>query len=120
MRGWLVAEGLRLRNTVVWSLAGWRAAWRTERTLRQWSVVHALSVMLAFVLDLTAAERALIVALGFLLLAAELINTAVEEVVDDLSPALRVRARKAKDCASAGVALVALAGGAAWIVVLAA
>ncbi|MCB1398659.1 MAG: diacylglycerol kinase [Rhodobacteraceae bacterium] len=118
MIGWLRAEALRLGRTVLWSWQGWRAAWATERTLRQWTLVHAASVALAFALDLSAGERALIVALGFLLLAAELMNTAIEEVVDHLSPQRDPRARKAKDCGSAAVALAALGGGAAWLVIL--
>lgn len=118
MRGWLGAEVARFWNTVVWSLAGWRAAWATERSLRQWTLLHGLSCALAFALDLATAERALIVALGFLVLAAELLNTAIEEVVDDLSADIRPSARKAKDCGSAGVALAAIATGAAWLVVL--
>jgi diacylglycerol kinase (ATP) len=51
-------------------------------------------------------------------LAAELINTAIEEVVDHISPGLDPRAKKAKDCGSACVALAALAAGVAWVVVL--
>ncbi|WP_343081132.1 diacylglycerol kinase [Ostreiculturibacter nitratireducens] len=111
-------EGRRFANNVIWSIAGWRAAWATEKTLRQWTIVNVLSATLAFVLDLTAGERALILALGLLLLAAELLNTAIEEVVDYVSSAEHPRAKKAKDCGSAGVALTALAGGVAWAVVL--
>jgi diacylglycerol kinase (ATP) len=112
------AEGRRLANTVIWSRDGFRAAWATEKTLRQWTLANALSAVLAFSLDLTPAERGLILALGLLILAAELINTAVEEVVDHLSPGEDPRAKKAKDCGSACVALTALAAGVAWMVVL--
>jgi len=80
--------------------------------------VNLLSATLAFTLDLTSGERALIVALGLVVLAAELLNTAIEEVVDLVSPGPHPRAGKAKDCGSAGVALAALAGGAAWVVIL--
>jgi len=114
----LVAEGRRFRNTVIWSLQGWRAAWATEKSLRQWTIVHLLSMALAFTLEITSAERGLIIGLGFLILAAELFNTAVEEVVDHVSPAEHPRAKKAKDCGSAAVALTAIAGGAAWLVIL--
>ena len=62
------------------------------------------------------ALRALILALGLLVLAAELINTAIEEVVDHISPGLDPRAKKAKDCGSACVALAAIAAGVAWVV----
>lgn len=118
MIGWFRAEALRFRNTVIWSWQGWAAAWSSEKSLRQWTLVHAASVALAFWLDLTTVERALIIALGFVLLATELMNTAMEEVVDHLSPELDSRAKKAKDCGSAAVALAAIAGGAAWLVIL--
>jgi diacylglycerol kinase (ATP) len=112
------AEAQRLANTVVWSWDGWRAAWASEKTLRQWTLANVLSAVLAFTLDLTPTERGLILALGLLVLAAELINTAVEEVVDHLSPGEDPRAKKAKDCGSACVALTAIAAGVAWGVVL--
>lgn len=115
----IAGELRRFANTCVWSLAGWRAAWASEKSLRQWTVVNLLSAGLALWLDLTSTERALILALGLLVLAAELINTAIEEVVDAASPGETAWAKKAKDCGSAGVALAALAGGAAWVVVLA-
>jgi diacylglycerol kinase (ATP) len=114
----LKAEARRFWNTVVWSWAGWSAAWASEKTLRQWTIVNILSAALAFWLDLTAAERALILALGLLILAAELLNTAVEETVNYISTDRHPLAKKAKDCGSAGVALTALAGGVAWVVIL--
>lgn len=118
MHKWLRAETRRFANTVRWSWAGWCAAWASEKSLRQWLAVNALSAALAFMLDLTPGERALILALGLVVLAAELLNTALEEVVDLVSPGQSAQAGKAKDCGSAGVALAALAGGVAWLVVL--
>jgi diacylglycerol kinase (ATP) len=118
MRDMLAAEARRLANTVIWSWEGFRAAWATEKTLRQWTIANALSAALAFSLALSPGERALILALGLLILAAELINTAIEEVVDHISPGPDPRAKKAKDCGSACVALAALAAGVAWAVVL--
>jgi diacylglycerol kinase (ATP) len=118
MRAWLAAEGRRLANTCIWSWAGWRAAWASEKTLRQWTLANVFSASLALWLPLGTAERALILALGLLLLAAELMNTAVETVVNQLSPEPHPLAGKAKDCASAAVALTAIAAGVAWMVVL--
>lgn len=114
----LRAELRRIANTCLWSWQGWSVAWTDEKSLRQWTLVHALSVALALTLDLSAGERALIIALGFLLLAAELVNSAVEAVVDLVSPEFHPLAKKAKDCGSATVALTAIAGGVAWLVVL--
>lgn len=115
----LQSEARRFWNTVVWSWDGWRAAWASEKTLRQWTLVNAASAALAFSLEMTPGERALILALGLLVLAAELLNTAIEEAVNYISTEQHPLARKAKDCGSAGVALAALAGGVAWVVVLA-
>lgn len=64
------------------------------------------------------AELALILALGLLVLAAELINTCIETIVDHISPGKHPFAKKAKDCGSATVALTAIAGGVAWLVIL--
>ena len=54
-------------------------------------MVNVLSVLLAFSLDLTPGERALILALGLLVLAAELGNTAVEEILFEGRRAVGVR-----------------------------
>jgi diacylglycerol kinase (ATP) len=60
MRDALRAEARRLANTVIWSWQGFRAAWATEKTLRQWTLANVLSAALAFALDLTPGERGLI------------------------------------------------------------
>ncbi len=113
-----VKEALRrLGRTTRWSVQGWRAAWATQISLRQWTGVTLVSAVFALLLDLSAGERALLLALG-LLLAAELFNTAVEAAVDFVSTARDPRAAMAKECASAAVALTALAGFVAWCAIL--
>lgn len=116
--GWLLEQVRRFGWTVVWSLRGWRAAWASERSLRQWTLVNALSALAAFWLPLTSGERAVILGLGLGILAVELLNTAIETIVDHILPQPHPMAAKAKDCASAAVALAALAGGVAWCVAL--
>ena len=118
MRKAIAAEVARLANTLLWSWQGWTAAWASEKTLRQWSFVNLASAALSFAVPMTRGERVLILALGLSVPAAELMNTGLEEVVDYLSTATDPRAKKAKDCGSAAVALTALAGGLAWLVIL--
>ncbi len=118
MRNWLVAEVARIGNTARWSWQGWAQAWVSQKSLRQWTAVNAVSVMAALSLDLSGAERALILALGVLVLAAELLNSAIEATIDYISTDRDPRAGMAKDCGSAAVALTALAAGLAWIAVL--
>jgi diacylglycerol kinase (ATP) len=113
-----VTEALRrLGRKTRWSMQGWRAAWATQISLRQWTGVTAVSTVIALVLNLSAGERALILALG-LLLAADLFNTAIEAAVDFVSTARDPRAAMTRDCASAAVALTALAGFVAWCAIL--
>lgn len=114
----LKRELTRIAHRAVWSWHGWRDCWRNEHSIRQWLVVFAISSGLALALPLGTGERALIVALGVLVLAAELMNTAVERTVDFISTERHDMAKRAKDAASAAVTLTALAGAAAWAVVL--
>jgi diacylglycerol kinase (ATP) len=118
MIDWLKAEVRRIGNTTIWSWEGWVAAWQREKSLRQWALVNVISVVAAFAIEMTPGERALILVLGLLLLAAELANTAIEEVVDYISEAEDPRAKRAKDAGSAVVAVTAIAGGVAWLVIL--
>lgn len=109
----------RFCRRVAWSWAGWLECWRNEHSLHQWLWANAASAIAAFLVPMSSGERALILALGLLVLAAELMNTAVERVVDYISTDHHELARQAKDLASAAVAMTAIATGIAWLVVLA-
>ncbi|MFM2390027.1 MAG: hypothetical protein RLZZ437_1582 [Pseudomonadota bacterium] len=115
---WLMQEMRRFGNTARWSWQGVRSAWLREKSFRQWSLVNILSAILAFSIALTPGERALILSLGLLVLVMELVNTAIEETVDYISEAQDPRAGRAKDAGSAAVAISAIAGGVAWLVIL--
>ncbi len=108
----------RLKMRLIWSWSGLVATWRSEHSFRTWVWANAVSATLALWLPLTTAERALILALGVLVLAAELINTAIEHTVDYISTEQNDLAGRAKDAGSAGVAITAIAAGVAWVVIL--
>lgn len=111
-------EWRRFVNRCVWSLAGWRSAWASEPSLKFWTTIVAISSLLALVLPLSFGERLVILPLGILVLAAELMNTALERAVDYISTERDERAGQAKDAGSAAVALTAIAGGVGWVVIL--
>lgn len=102
---------------VGYALAGLRAAWRHERSFRTQSV-FALAA-LGFLLALRPAPIwwALIGVMVGLVLAAELINTALEHLADHLHPDHHPRIGLAKDCA-AGAVLI-LSATAVWVALLA-
>lgn len=114
----LAAELGRLGRNAGVSWQGFRAAWESEKSVRQWVWANAASAVLAFTLDLTGAERAVVLALGLLVLVTELLNTAIEAVVDLASPERHPLAGRAKDCGSAAVVVAALAAGIGWAVIL--
>jgi diacylglycerol kinase (ATP) len=107
----------RLKWRCVWSWAGLRDTWTNEHSFRSWVWANLVSGLLAVWL-LRGAELALILSLGVVLLAAELLNTAIERTVDLVSLEQSDLARRAKDAGSAGVAVAALAVGVAWVAVL--
>ena len=74
--------------------------------------MNLLSASLSLSLPIPIVFRALIICLGLLVLAAECFNTAIERVVNHLSPGPHPLAKAAKD---AGVAVTAFTAGVAWV-----
>ncbi|MGB0960526.1 MAG: diacylglycerol kinase [Halocynthiibacter sp.] len=118
MKKRMIAEGRRFWNTCVWSWEGWMASWRSEATLRQWTIINLISVGFTFAVDMTSVEQILLIALGGLILVAELLNTAIEEAVNRISTETHPLSKKAKDAGSAAVGVMAIIAGLAWLVVL--
>lgn len=100
-----------------WSWQGIVATWQREHSFRTWVWANLVSAIAALWL-LEGGERALILALGLLILAAELINTAIEEAVDYISKEDNPFAKRAKDAGSACVFVTSVAAGVAWVAVL--
>ncbi len=94
MLGW----GPALRN----SWRGLVAAGRTERAVRQELVLLALGLPTAALLGTTAWVRVALVASLVLVLAAELLNTAIEKLCDRLHPGRDPSIGLVKDLASGG------------------
>jgi undecaprenol kinase len=92
-----------------YAFAGLAAAWRSERNLRIHAVVAAAVVVAGAALRLPPAAWAILFLAIALVVSAELLNAAVEAVVDLVSPDDHPLAKRAKDVAAAGV-LVAVAG----------
>jgi len=118
MRQILTREWQRFKGRCIYSSAGLVLAWREEHFFRFWIYMNIGSALLAFGLPIAPGLRVLILCLGALVLAAEYLNTAIERVVNHLSPGQHPLAKAAKDAGSAGVALTAGAAGVAWVFAL--
>ena len=112
-------KGLRrLINALGYSRDGIAAAWRNEAAFRQEILLAAIALPLAFYLGKTGVERALMIGSVILILIVEILNSAVEAVVDKASPEKSELAKRAKDMGSAAVLLSLINAAAIWACLL--
>ena len=98
------AKGLkRLINATRYSLAGLRAAWKNEEAFRMEIVAAAVMIPSAFWLGTTAAQRGLLVGTCFVVMITELLNSAIEAIVDRIGTEHHELSGRAKDIGSAAV-----------------
>ncbi len=107
-------QGFGARLGFAWT--GLRVAWRSERSLRTQVWIGLAVIPVMAVLRPALLWWALTGMMITLVLAAELINTALEHLVDHLHPERHPRIKIVKDCAAAAVLLLSI--GAMWVGVL--
>jgi len=112
----------RLWHATRYSLQGLQAAFRHEAAFRQELTLAALLVPLALALalwsPLTWTQCALLVASVLLVLLVELLNAAVESVVDRISSEHHALSKRAKDTGSAAVLITLINCVLVWTLVL--
>jgi diacylglycerol kinase (ATP) len=101
-----------------YSYQGFRHAWREEAAFRQESVLAALLIPLGLYLGHSGVERALLVSPVIIILVIEILNSAVEAVVDRSGTERHPLAGMAKDMGSAAVLLSFILLGTVWLLVL--
>jgi diacylglycerol kinase (ATP) len=109
----------RLLAATRFSAAGLRAAWRHEEAFRQEVVLSILLVPAGFWLGQTATQRVLLIGSCVLVLIVELLNSAIEAVVDRIGHEINPLSAQAKDMGSAAVLLSLLLAAATWATVAA-
>jgi diacylglycerol kinase len=85
------------------ALRGIGYAWRTQRNVRIQAAVALVVVLVGAWLRVGALEWALLITAIALVLTTELLNTAIEALVDLVSPEANPLAGAAKDACAAGV-----------------
>lgn len=108
----------RIKRAAQCSRAGLRSAWQNEAAFRQELVLCALLLPFALVLGKGGIEQALLIGSLLLVLIVELLNTAVEVVVDRISTENHELSGLAKDIGSAAVFLSLVHAGVIWFLVL--
>lgn len=98
----------RILDATGYSLQGLKAAWINEAAFRQELVLTIVLSIAAFLLPVTMLERTMMISSLLLVVIVELINSAIEAVVDRVSDDWHELSGRAKDIGSAAV-FVALA-----------
>ncbi|SQI35546.1 Diacylglycerol kinase [Leminorella richardii] len=103
------ATGLtRIVKAAGYSWKGLCAAWRHEAAFRQESILFIVAAAVACWLDVSLVERILLIGSVALMVVFELLNSAIEAVVDRIGSERHELSGRAKDMGSAAVLIAAL------------
>ena len=105
------------RKSFGFALQGFRFAVRTERNIKVMLCGGAFAVVMGFLLQISAVDWAVVLLCCGTVLCAELLNTAIETVVDLVSPEFHPLAGHAKDIAAAAVWVLSFLVGIAGVVI---
>jgi diacylglycerol kinase (ATP) len=101
-----------------YSLNGLKTCFVNEAAFRQEAVLFALLLPILFLLPVSGVMKIVLLLANTLVLIVELLNSAIEAIVDKASPEFSDLAKRAKDMASAAVLLSLLVAGSAWTVAI--
>ena len=112
----------RIWTATGYSLQGLRATYHHEAAFRQELMLAAALIPLAFALalwsPLTGTQCALLIGSVLLVLLTELLNSAIEAIVDRISGDHHALSKRAKDTGSAAVFITLVNCGVVWALVL--
>ena len=103
-----------IKNAVIYSWAGFKTAWDNEMAFRTEVIVITLIMPLGIWIGETAVQWALLIGSSLLVLITELLNSAVENVVDRIGTEHHILSKQAKDLGSAAAAVSMLAAVIVW------
>ncbi len=106
----------RIYNALSYSLQGYKAAWQDEEAFRQISILSCIGIPAGLFLGSDFAEKMLLVLPCVLCIIVELLNSAIENVVDRVSLEKHDLSKKAKDMGSAAQLSAQLYVYGTWIV----
>ncbi|MDC8831088.1 diacylglycerol kinase [Alteromonas gilva] len=108
----------RLFYATRYSLRGLKAAFFSEPAVRQELALLLFGVALSCWLEVTVPERVLMIGSLMLIIIVELLNSAIEAVVDRIGPEVHELSGKAKDIGSAAVFMAIMLAIFCWAAIL--
>lgn len=98
-----------LFGRIGFALAGWKAAWRRERSFRTQTLLAACAALALLILQPPPVWWALVAVTCALVLALELINSALEGLIDLLHPEIHPEIKAIKDMLAGAVLMISCA-----------
>lgn len=107
----------RILSAMFYSIEGFLSAWKSEHAFRQELMLVVPGTIVALLLHVTSLEKLLLIGVLVLVLIVELINSAIEAIVDRVSLERHPLSKNAKDYGSAAVFLALALAAATWSVI---
>ena len=108
----------RILNATSYSIAGFNAAFSNEEAFRQIVWINIILIPISFFVDVSRVEQALMIGVCLLAIIIELLNSAIEAVVDRISLDQHPLSKNAKDMGSAaqfvGLSIIVVV----WLLIL--
>jgi len=108
----------RIRKAFNYSMDGLVAAYHNEAAFRQEIWLAAVMIPIALMLPVSRLEKAVLIAVVLLVFVVELLNSAIESVVDRISLEHNDLSKRAKDIGSAAVLISLINVLAVWGLIL--
>ena len=108
----------RICCAFLYSMEGFKAAWHGEHAFRQELALVGIATIVALLLPVSALQKLLLIGVFVLVLVVELLNSAIEAVVDRVSLEPNPLSKNAKDFGSAAVFLMFFLAAATWAVII--
>jgi diacylglycerol kinase (ATP) len=108
----------RIFSAFFYSIEGFRSAWKNEHAFRQELMLVIPGIIVALLLPVSGIQRLMLITVLVWIIIIELINSAIEAVVDRVSLERNPLSKNAKDFGSAAVLLTCILAVATWAVIL--
>lgn len=108
----------RIFSAFFYSVEGFKSAWKNEQAFRQELVIVIPGIVVALLLPVSPVQKLMLIAVLVWVIIIELINSAIEAVVDRVSLERNPLSKNAKDFGSAAVLLTCVLAVATWAVIL--
>ncbi len=108
----------RLINAGGYAVEGLVDAFKTEEAFKQETLLALVLIPVSFCIDTTSVGHALLVASVLFVLLMELLNTAVETVIERISDDIHPLSKRAKDLGSAAVFVSLINLIAVWTIII--